>query len=299
MPQYERRVVDNRVFLLGLDKLYRDAMKEHERTELLSCARRVAEALQASPSKVPVEGYYAEDEQLTEYFRLLRALQEIDQERSSAVSTLPELQRLWEVTSAPLYGRPQHSSKLLPSGRDALSQALEGTFPEWTVTRLTVAAFAIAQQTDDISLVGLAALAQDTVVLTALRESVVLYAAVALGAPLEPSQPQYLWEVDEHLARQAGRFVETFNRLFREELPAPRQENAKRYWWAYDANEILGRCVRLGYYPAASPVRHYHWAIYRGADGAYAVQEFWSPEVWTTTRYRSAVLRAPGRGFQG
>jgi hypothetical protein len=27
----EPRVVDNRVFLLGLDKLYRDAMKEHER----------------------------------------------------------------------------------------------------------------------------------------------------------------------------------------------------------------------------------------------------------------------------
>lgn len=34
----ERRVVDNRFFSLGLDGLYRDAMKEHERGELLGCA---------------------------------------------------------------------------------------------------------------------------------------------------------------------------------------------------------------------------------------------------------------------
>ena len=43
------RVVDNRVFVLGLDKLYRDAMKQHEREELLLCARRVAEVLQVVP----------------------------------------------------------------------------------------------------------------------------------------------------------------------------------------------------------------------------------------------------------
>jgi len=59
-------VVDNRVFLLGLDKLYRDAMKRHERGELLACARRVAAPLHETPADVPVEGYYAEDEQLTE-----------------------------------------------------------------------------------------------------------------------------------------------------------------------------------------------------------------------------------------
>jgi hypothetical protein len=35
----ERRVVDDRNFLLGLDKLYRDAMQQFERGELLRCAR--------------------------------------------------------------------------------------------------------------------------------------------------------------------------------------------------------------------------------------------------------------------
>jgi len=37
----ERHIVDNRVFLLGLDKLYRDAMKDNERTELLPSGRDV------------------------------------------------------------------------------------------------------------------------------------------------------------------------------------------------------------------------------------------------------------------
>ena len=32
------RVIDNRVFLLGLDELYRKAMQTHERTELRECA---------------------------------------------------------------------------------------------------------------------------------------------------------------------------------------------------------------------------------------------------------------------
>ena len=136
----EKRVVDNRVFLLGLDKLYREAIKQHERGELLRCARRVAEVLHASPADVPVEGYYAEDEQLTEYFRLVRALQDVDEGATPSVDSLSEFQRLRAVTSAPLYGRPQYTGKLLPAGRDALSQALRDTFPNWTVASLTAAA---------------------------------------------------------------------------------------------------------------------------------------------------------------
>ncbi|HEY1379288.1 MAG TPA: hypothetical protein VGF55_20970 [Gemmataceae bacterium] len=38
----ERRVVNNRVFLLGLDDLYRGAMKRHERDKLLRCSAETA-----------------------------------------------------------------------------------------------------------------------------------------------------------------------------------------------------------------------------------------------------------------
>lgn len=99
------RVVDNRTFLLGLDELYREAMKVHERGELLHCARRVAATLEVAPAVVPIEGYYTEDQQLTEYFRLMRALQVISDKRTSEVASLPEFQRLLDVTSAPLYGK--------------------------------------------------------------------------------------------------------------------------------------------------------------------------------------------------
>jgi len=127
------------------------------------------------------------------------------------------------------------------------------------------------------------------VVLTAVRESVVLYAELVLGAALHPPRPIYVWEVDKDLARQARRFIDTFNMLFGERLPPPDPAQAERYWRAYDDNEILGRCVRLGYDDTVLPMRHYHWAISRAADGGFAVQEFWKHEVWTTARYRSAL----------
>jgi hypothetical protein len=290
----ERRVVDNRVFLLGLDKLYRDAMKRHERGDLLRCARRVSDAARVTPAVVPVEGYYAEDEQLTEYFRLVRALQDVDESATSSVGSLPEFQRLRDVTSSPLYGRPEYNGKLLPAGRDALSQALRDTFPDWTIARLTAAAYSTALETDEISLVGLAARIQDAVVLAAVRESVVLYASVVMGRALRPPRPEYVWKVDVDLAQHAKRFIDTFNGLFDNELPPPHPSQAERYWHAYDGNEILGRCVRLGYDDSVSPTRNYHWAICRADAGEFVVREFWQPEVWTTARYSSA-LRGDGR----
>jgi hypothetical protein len=284
----ELRVVDNRVFLLGLDKLYREAMKRHESGELLMCARRVAEALELAPADVPVEGYYAEDERLTEYFRLVRALQVVDEGKTSSVDSLSEFQRLRDVTSAPLYGRPQYEGRLLPTGRDALSQALIDTSPNWTVESLIAAAYNTARELDEISLVGLAARIKDAVVLTALRESVVLYAQAVLRGAFHPPRPEYVWEVDKDLARQARRFIDTFNTLFGESLPPPDPAQAELYWRAYNGANILGRCVRIGCDDSILPIRHYHWAIYRAADGGFAVQEFWNHEVWTTTRYRSA-----------
>ena len=56
----EQRIVTNRVFVLGLDELYRQAMKRHECTELLQCAEEVASVLSLAPGNVPVEGDYTE-----------------------------------------------------------------------------------------------------------------------------------------------------------------------------------------------------------------------------------------------
>ena len=195
--EVERRVVNNYVFLLGLDNFYRNAIKVHERGELLDCALKVASALEVLPANGPVEGYYAEDEKLTEYFQNIRALQQVDENRTTEVAPLPEFRRLLDVVSSPIYGRPQQYNRLLPVGRDAFSQALIKTEDHWSVENLISAAFTSAHDQDDYSLVGLAARVKNPIVLTALRESVVLYAEeICIEEIGEDPLFEYIWEVD-------------------------------------------------------------------------------------------------------
>jgi hypothetical protein len=283
-------VVDNRVFLLGLDELYRRTMKHVERLELLACAREVALTLRVAPATGPVEGYYAEDARLTEYFQLMRALQGEPNRRAADVEKLRAYARLYEVTSSRLFGLARDEDKLLPTGQDALTEALEKTpRSDLTIPRVTARAEQTALAMDDYSLVGLAARTKDAVVLTALRESVVLYARVAyLGmAPGRMPRQVYEWHVDPELAQQANRFIRVFNTLFStdEPLPEAAAKNARIFWGACDLMGIVGRCVRIGYDDTVDPMMHYHWALKRPV-AQVEVEEFWAPEIWTTERYR-------------
>jgi hypothetical protein len=281
-PMVER-VVDNRVFLFGLDGLYRSAMKKHERGELLASARHVAAVLNLPPADVPIEGYYTEDVDLTTYFRLMRALQGVPLTRASEVESLPQFRRLLGVTSSPIFGPPVRKY-LLPKGHDPLSAALaaEKRVDTWTVPLLTAATARIARETDDYSLVGLAARAEDPVVLTALRESVVLYAeAVDLASGMRPT---FVWRVDPDLCKAARRFVDTFNGLFGRELPPPEARYAHAFAGGFNEFGIHGRCVRLGQSDEPEP-HYYHWAVLKGPTGQLEVNEFWAPEIWTTEQY--------------
>jgi hypothetical protein len=275
--------VDERFLLFALDRLYRKAMQAFERTTLLAAARRVASVLDIVESDEPVEGYYSTELALTEYFRLMRALQQVSESRETEVARLPEFQRLWSVASSPIYGSATRSEKLLPTGLDALSQALKHTEP-WTLERLLPAARMAALEGDDCSLVGLAARVEDAVALTALRESVVLYASVIkLGLPPPPT---FEWKVDSAFAAHANRFVDAFNALVPSALPTVAPENVDLF---YDPHvrfwDVEGRCVRIGVDPFSIERRHYHWAICSAGDGELTVEEFWSTEIWTTERY--------------
>jgi hypothetical protein len=283
-----QQVVDNRVMLLGLDELYRTALKGHERTELLVCAQRVSTALHQAPAEVPVEGYYSEDAALTMYFRLMRALQLVALERAPEVEAIPEFRRLLAVTSSPIFGSPVREC-LLPRGRDPLSAALHAVdMAQWSIPLLTAEAAKAARATDDFSLVGLAARAEDPVVLAALRESVVLYAEVVLGSALVIPRFEYVWQVDPALAAAAQRFVDAFNGLFGPELPPPTAKYARIFWHAFAGAEVVGRCVRLG--QTNPPVHYYHWAVCRDREDQLAVHEFWHNEIFTTERYRRGDL---------
>ena len=285
-PTFDR-LVDDRAFLLGLDELYREAMKKHERTELVACAQRVAGALQIVPAAVPVEGYYREHADLEAYFRLMRALQAVPVGRRSEVESLAQFQRLLAVTSSPIFGIPIENERLLPSGRDPLSAALNtaSVAAEWTVPSLMAAASVVARRNEDYSLVGLACRAGDPVVVAALRESVVVYAElVTIGAAPQRARPRYVWRVDPALAMSGQRFIDAFNGLFGKELPPATQEYAHIYGSNAAESRIEGRCVRLGQTNDVPPA-YYHWAVARTA-GELVVNEFWAAEIWTTDRYR-------------
>lgn len=292
-----QRIVDNRVFLFGLDYLYRQAIKPHERDELLTCARNVTAALRVAPADVPIEGYYADDRQLTEYFRLMRGLAQEQISRSSEAEQLADFRRLQAVKSSPIYGgeRDEDSESLLPARVDPLKKALLQENHFWSVEGVTHAAHSLAANSEDFSLAGLAALAKDPVVLCAMAESVVLYEdyrdveAFYTGRTTEPPEYDYIWSVDDELSRGAKRFVETFNSLFNEQVSLPTEALARDIWLAAKENRAVGRCVNLGYYDGGEPTQYYHWAIF-GNDNAIAeVQEFWSPRVWTSSDYKAVT----------
>jgi hypothetical protein len=286
----ERRVVDNRIFLLGLDEIYRAFMKQQERQELLQCARNIAQLMSISPADTPIEGYYAEDEQLTEYFLLMRALQQVPKSREHELHSNSAFRRLKQVTESRIFGTPVTGDYLLSVGKDALTVALETSLADdWNIESLTSTAHNHALKSGDFSLVALAALSHDSVVLTALRESVVLYEMLAAGAIEKPSEPEYVWEVDDIIETRAQQFVTTFNELFNNSMPDPVPQNAEKFWAACDQWSIIGRCVRIGLDDRVSPVKYYHWAIDIVANEHLIVKDFWDSEIWTTERYRNVI----------
>lgn len=279
------RKVGNRELLLGLDYAYREAMKVFEAETLLPAVETVARHLEIQPCDGPVEGYYSESPELTRYFQLVRALQEVRDTERHRVNDLVEFQRLHEVTQSPLFGIPGDPSYLLPPSRDALYFALQSLPPDaWTLIRLTELAAKEAEARDDWSLVGLACRTRDPVCIAALRESVVLYAELMFGMA-RSVRYRYVWEVDPTIADAANRFIAEVNALLCVSIPEARKSNVEYYYHTSQNNKISGRCVRIGLDDRNRPVRHYHWAV-NGDVGTYFVEDFWSDSLWTTDKYR-------------
>jgi len=294
-------IVDNRVFLLGLDMIYREAMKKYEVATLLPCARKTAESLNLTPAEVPIEGYYGETGGLTNYFKWMRALQEPDISEEPRVKDLAEFQLIMRVLQSGLFGTPVREDRLLPAGRDPLSAALKKLAEdgvEWTIPALMSRAHALALGSDDSSLVGLAVRIQDVVVVAALRESVILYAE--RGSFGIEEEPEVYWQVDRELADLANRFIMTFNQFSPGAIPMASAENAEYYAHAFKENEILGRCVCLGDSGSGLPP-YYHWGIYTTNmfdTNAFAVEDFWNKDLYTTAMYRKYnPRRGPVKGL--
>jgi len=288
----ETRVIDNRVFLLGLDELYREAIKPHEMGDLLQCAELVAADLGLAPANVPVEGYYSENTSLETYFRLMRAIQDQKRKRASEIHHKEAFDRLKAVSESPIFGVPhdKNSEQLIRRMRNALNAAVEKHQLNLTVEIITNAAHELASSSDDISLVSVAALARDSAVLAALGESFVLYSHLPaiLGIPEKQPTVLYDWRVDPAIENRARLFVNEFNMLLDESLPEPCAQNAAPYWHACNIEKIVGRCVVLARNSSVQPPMFYHWAVERHVTGTLEVLDFWHSELWTTARFRAS-----------
>ncbi len=285
MDAIVERKVGNRELLLGLDYVYREAMKVFEAETLLPAAEAVAGRLAVQPGDAPVEGYYGESPELARYFQLARALQEVPVATQEHVSDLAEFRRLRDVTQSPIFGIPGDQTFLLPKCRDALYFALQSLPPDaWTLNRLTELAAREAEARDDCSLVGLAYRSRDSVCIAALRESVVLYSE-PMCLMARTIRYRYLWEVEPSLATAANRFIAAVNALLSISIPDANSANVEFFYHISQTNAILGRCVRIGLDDRTRPARHYHWAVNEDA-GAYFAEDFWSDSLWTTDYYR-------------
>lgn len=279
-------VVDNKTFVLGLDELYREAVKYYERTELLNHAKTLAELLNLEPLNCPIEGYYYEEPELTEYFKLIRAIQEVPIENLDIVKKEESYKRLYQIVTSPIFGNDFDKGKLLPRSSNPFNVSLKKTFPNWNMQTITQEAYQLAGQSNDFSLVTLGVLTKDPIVITALRESLALYmAAVAAGIP-EPVQYKYEWRVDSEIEKRAKLFVSEFNSLFNNELPLPCEKNAETYYYACKTEGLFGRCINLGNNNNPSNMQFYHWAIKFNSDYNLEACEFWDSKIVTTQEFR-------------
>ena len=281
-------IVDNQKFLLALDYLYREHMQKFEITHLLPAATELVEQLKSRIKPVPIEGYYNESEELSDYFLKMRALQATSISQKSLVENTEAYQLLASVMSSKIYGYKLIDENFFPQRFDAFTSALAETpVTEWSIPSLTNKAYKIALKENDCSLTGLAASIQDALVLTAFRESTALYAYHLIGGVSDELPTyEYKWQVDPELASKANQFIDAFNKLTHNTLKPAQSEHAEYFYNAYISNHstLKMRCIRIGSNDSVEPMQHYHWVI-DYTDGQYSVKDIWSSTIWTTDDY--------------
>lgn len=281
--------INNRNLILALDYLYRENMKFFEVKKLLPAATKLVELLSLSVADVPVEGYYVENEDLTEYFLKVKTLQNCKNGEERRVENEDSYKILSKTLSSEIFGYGQKSG-FFPQRLDSLYYALmDIPVDNWKVLTLTEAAYKFSDKNNDISLVGIAASLRDSVVLTALRESVALYGAVVAGCAMEQPTIRYKWNVDPELENKVNQFIDKFNLLTGSSVKNAKSDNVEYFYEAFEENEIAGRCIFIGFDDRKDPIENYHWAIKYSQTGFF-VDDFWSGEIWTTQRYENEKL---------
>jgi len=273
-------IVGDRLFVVGLSELFRHNVKIYEATTLLPLAETACKACGLSPAPVPVEGYYSESQELSRFFRLIRALQIAELRPASPGSAHESIQRLRNVFYSPAMGRAEENGRVLPRNSSPFGEALRTT-EDWSIEGLSLRAQRLVRD-DDAGLVAVASATGDPVAICVARESVALTAEVEMMA--EPDVPRFKWAVSPQVAEIAGRFISVLAQATGLVLPEAVPSSAAIYGQAARDADLIGRCILVGKLPGLTyPL--YHWYI-KATKGEPTVKDFWSTALWTTQNLR-------------
>jgi hypothetical protein len=269
-------VIDDCRFVIALTEFFRDRFRIYETDTLLPLARDVAKRLGIRPLDVPVEGYYAETEELSEYFRLVRGFQQEKIERCSVPQSLRELRA---VFLSGFMGRvcSEDNQSLLPRLSNALNAALERV-SRWNVVTVTRSSKESVLREDE-DLIAVAAATGHPVPLCNARETMVL--ATALISEQEDDYPKTIWRVSSQVESLGAAFVRKLAAVTDIRLPEPQAAFASVYASRLQSLSLDGRCVCLGF-QYSTERGFYHWYIDESTEQS-SVIDFWSTSIWTTS----------------
>ena len=271
-------LVTDRLFIIGLTELFRRQMKDHEINTLLPLAQKVCSILGLTPVNIPLEGYYADSPTLSQYFRLIRALQMAPSSEARKVSSTDAFRRLLAAYQSPAMGRIEDTPFLFPRTTSPLGEALKEPHT-WSIQGLTQRSQQLIRDSD-AGLIAVACASADPVAICVARETMALAADVEF-ADLEP--PRFLWKVSRDVAEVARRFITATAVSFGFTLPDPVEASAPVYGAASAGLDLAGRCILIGEHPGSEYGR-YHWYL-SGQDTGMVVIDFWSLATWTTADF--------------
>jgi hypothetical protein len=279
-------VVSDFELILGLDSFYREQMQQYETKQLLPLVIELFEKLGVSPKKYPMEGYYYKSEKLKNYFNYIKTLREVSIKHKDDVQNMLGYKKLTELFCSGLYGKYEYDDKILPNVKDPIYYALESLSVEnWNVKNILNTAHTIINDTNNTTIIGLGIIIKNPVIVTALRETAVLYADIlCAGVPDFTIKyiNKYIWNVSKEIEHLANIIIETFNGICPYKIPLAIEKNAKKYYDRFMSNPFDLRCVRIGY--DAFSGKNYHWAIKNQEylTNNYKFAEFWDEKHWTT-----------------
>ena len=286
-------IVGDFELILGLDSFYRNKMKKYEE-KLLPLIREILNKLNKSPEKFLVEGYYYETEKLTEYFNCIKTLKQVPIIHQKKIKKLPGYKKIIQLYCSGLYGEYKFDKNILPTVKDAIYYTLE-TLPvnKWNKDNILDTAYEIIKDTNNYSIINLGIILKNPVIITALRESVVLYSEfICTGAPPPIIYiHKYIWNVSKNIENMANIIIEIFNGICPYKIPEAIESNAELYYYEYTENKIDSRCVRIGFDDLSN--KNYHWAIknIKNMANKYKFIDFWDSELWTTEKLKNDYLQ--------